>query len=145
MNALTTQRRSQSPSLFDEFFRDFAPGFFIQPLHGDPLPAQIKLDLQERDDAFELEAELPGVKKDDVHVEIDGSVVSLQAEVRQEDSKKQGRSVRSERYYGSVSRMVQLPAEVDESKAKAKYDNGVLRLTLPKKAGARSQRRLAIE
>jgi HSP20 family protein len=145
MNALTTQRRSQSPSLFDEFFRDFAPGFFIQPLHGDPLPAQIKLDLQERDDAFELEAELPGVKKDDVHVEIDGSVVSLQAEVRQEDSKKQGRAVRSERYYGSVSRMVQLPAEVDEGKAKAKYDNGVLRLTLPKKAGTRSQRRLAIE
>jgi len=145
MNALTSQFRSRSPGLFDEFFRDFAPGFFIQPLHGDPLPAQIKLDIQERDDAFELEAELPGVKKDDLQVEIDGSVVSLRAEVRQEDRKKEGRSVRSERYYGSVARMVQLPTEVDEGKAKAKYDNGVLRLTLPKKAGTRSQRRLAIE
>lgn len=144
MNALM-KRKTQTPSLFDEFFRDFAPGFFIQPLHGDPLPAQIKLDLHERDDAFELQAEIPGVKKDDIQVEIDGNVVSLQAEVRQEDSRKEGRSIRSERYYGSVSRMVQLPTEVDETKAKAKYENGVLRLMLPKKADARSQRRLAIE
>jgi HSP20 family protein len=139
------KRKTQTPSLFDEFFRDFAPGFFIQPLHGDPLPAQIKLDLHERDDAFELQAEIPGVKKEDIQVEIDGNVVSLQAEVRQEDSRKEGRSIRSERYYGSVSRMVQLPTEVDETKAKAKYENGVLRLMLPKKADARSQRRLAIE
>jgi HSP20 family protein len=144
MNALM-KRKTQTPSLFDEFFRDFAPGFFIQPLHGDPLPAQIKLDLHERDDAFELQAEIPGVKKEDIQVEIDGNVVSLQADVRQEDSRKEGRSIRSERYYGSVSRMVQLPTEVDETKAKAKYENGVLRLMLPKKADARSQRRLAIE
>lgn len=144
MNALM-KRKTQTPSLFDEFFRDFAPGFFIQPLHGDPLPAQIKLDLHERDDAFELQAEIPGVKKEDIQVEIDGNVVSLQAEVRQEDSRKEGRSIRSERYYGSVSRMVQLPTEVDETKAKAKYENGVMRLMLPKKADARSQRRLAIE
>lgn len=144
MNALM-KRKTQTPSLFDEFFRDFAPGFFIQPLHGDPLPAQIKLDIHERDDAFELQAEIPGVKKEDIQVEIDGNVVSLQAEVRQEDSRKEGRSIRSERYYGSVSRMVQLPTEVDETKAKAKYENGVLRLMLPKKADARSQRRLAIE
>ena len=85
------------------------------------------------------------MKKEDIQVEIDGNVVSLQAEVRQEDSRKEGRSIRSERYYGSVSRMVQLPTEVDETKAKAKYENGVLRLMLPKKADARSQRRLAIE
>jgi len=144
MNALM-RRKNHVPSLFDEFFRDFAPGFFVHPLHGDPLPAQIKLDVHERDDAFELQAEIPGVKKDDIRVEIDGGVVSLQAEVRQEDSKNEGRSIRSERYYGSVSRMVQLPTEVDETKAKAKYENGVLRLTLPKKAESRSQRRLAIE
>ena len=144
MNALI-KRKTHTPSFFDEFFRDFAPGFFIQPLHGDPLPAQIKLDVHERDDAFELQAEIPGVKKEDIQVEIDGNVVSLQAEVRQEDSKKEGRSIRSERYYGSVSRMVQLPTDVDETKAKAKYDNGVLRLVLPKKADTRSQRRLTIE
>ncbi|HEY0824484.1 MAG TPA: Hsp20/alpha crystallin family protein [Ramlibacter sp.] len=144
MNALT-RHRSHGPGLLDDFFRDFAPGFFIQPLHGDPLPTQIRLDVRERDDAFELEAEIPGVKKDDIQVEIDGNVVSLRAEVRQQDSKTQGRSLRSERYYGSVSRAVQLPTDVDESRCKAKYDEGVLRLTLPKKADSRSQRRLAIE
>ena len=79
MNALT--RRG---GLFDEFFRDFAPGYFIQPLHGDPLPAQIKLDVQERDGAFDVQAEIPGVRKEDIRVEIDGNVLSLQAEVRQE-------------------------------------------------------------
>lgn len=144
MNALM-RRKSHLPGFFDEFFRDFAPGFFVQPLHGDPLPAQIRLDVHERDDTFELQAEIPGVRKEDIQVEIDGTVVSLQAEVRQEDTRKEARSIRSERYYGSVSRMVQLPAEVDEAKAKARYENGVLRLTLPKKAGSRSQRRLAIE
>lgn len=144
MNALM-RRKTHAPSVFDEFFRDFAPGFFVQPLHGDPLPAQIKVDIHERDDAFELQAEIPGVKKEDIQVEIDGSLVSLQAELRQEDSRKEGRSLRSERYYGSVSRMVQLPTEVDEANAKARYENGVLRLVLPKKADTRSQRRLAIE
>ena len=138
MNALT---RRGSSSLFDDFFRDFAPGFFVQPLHGEPLPAQIKVDVQEREGAFEVQAEIPGVKKDDIHVELDGNIVSLQADVRQEDRQQQGgRVVRSERYYGSVSRSFQLPADVDESQAKARYENGVLTLTLPKKPNGRAQR-----
>lgn len=138
MNALT---RRSSQSLFDDFFRDFAPGFFVQPLHGEPLPAQIKVDVQERDGAFEVQAEIPGVKKEDIHVELDGNIVSLQAEVRQEDRQQQGgRVVRSERYHGSVSRSFQLPADVDESQAKARYENGLLTLTLPKKPGGRGQR-----
>jgi HSP20 family protein len=142
MNALT--RRG---SLFDDFFRDFSPGYFIQPLHGDPLPAQIRLDVQERDGAFEVQAEIPGVKKEDIQVEIDGNMLSLQAQVRQEDSTtgEEGRPLRSERYYGSVSRTVQLPTEVDDSQCKARYENGVLRLTLPKKAQEKSQRRVTIE
>ena len=142
MNALT--RRG---GLFDEFFRDFAPGYFIQPLHGDPLPAQIKLDVQERDGAFDVQAEIPGVRKEDIRVEIDGNVLSLQAEVRQEDRQEggEGRPLRNERYYGAISRSVQLPAEVDEAQARAKSENGVLRLTLPKKQETKSQRRVAIE
>ena len=142
MNALT--RRG---SLFDDFFRDFSPGYFIQPLHGDPLPAQIRLDVQERDGAFEVQAEIPGVKKEDIQVEIDGNLLSLQAQVRQEDSSagEEGRPLRSERYYGSVSRTVQLPTEVDDSQCKARYENGVLRLTLPKKAQEKSQRRVTVE
>ncbi len=134
-------------NLFDEFFRDFAPGFYVRPLHGDalPTPAQIRVDVKEDDGAYTVQAELPGVPKEDIQVSIDGAVVSLRAEVQQHDEKKDGEKVlRSERYYGSVARSFQLPMEVDAGKAKARYDNGVLTLSLPKKLEGRTQR-LAIE
>ena len=132
-------------SLFDDIFRDFTPGYFIKPLHGDALPAQVKVDVKEIDSGYVVNAELPGVNKDDIHVGIDGNVVTLRAEVKQEDTKTEGEKVlRSERYYGSVSRSFQLPTEIDASQAKAKYDNGVLALTLPKKT-ASSSKRLTVE
>ncbi|WP_416401887.1 Hsp20/alpha crystallin family protein [Alicycliphilus denitrificans] len=134
-------------SLFDDFFKDFAPGFYVRPLHGDglPAPSQIKIDVKEDDAAYTVHAEVPGVPKEDINVSIDGNVVSLRAEVRQHDEKKEGEKVlRSERYFGSVARSFQLPADVDAAQAKARYDNGVLTLTLPKLQGARAQR-LAIE
>lgn len=134
-------------SLFDDFFKDFAPGFYVRPLHGDglPAPSQIKIDVKEDDAAYTVQAEVPGVPKEDINVSIDGNVVSLRAEVRQHDEKKDGEKVlRSERYYGAVARSFQLPADVDAAQAKARYDNGVLTLTLPKKQGNKTQR-LAIE
>ena len=130
-------------SLFDDFFKDFAPGFYVRPLHGDALPApsQIKIDVKEDDAAYTVQAEVPGVPKEDINVSIDGNVVSLRAEVRQHDEKKEGEKVlRSERYYGAVARSFQLPVDVDATQAKAKYDNGVLTLTLPKKQGNKTQR-----
>ncbi len=134
-------------SLFDDFFKDFAPGFYVRPLHGDglPAPSQIKIDVKEDDAAYTVQAEVPGVPKEDINVSIDGNVVSLRAEVRQHDQKKDGEKVlRSERYYGAVARSFQLPVDVDAAQAKARYDNGVLTLTLPKKQGNKTQR-LAIE
>ncbi len=131
--------------LFDDFFRDVAPGYFVKPLHGDALPAQIKVDVKEIDGGYSLQAELPGVAKEDIHVSIDGPLVSLRAEVKQEDNKVEGeRLLRSERYYGAVSRSFQLPVDIDEGKAKAKFDNGVLTLSLPRKLNSASQR-LAID
>lgn len=130
-------------SLFDEFFRDFAPGFYVRPLHGDslPVPAQIKVDVRETDNAFTVDAEIPGVQKDDIHVTVEGAVVTLRAEIKQEDRKTEGDKVlRTERYYGSVARSFQLPAEVQADSAQAKYDNGVLRLSLPKKLAHSAQR-----
>src|SRR5574337_71666 len=103
-------------SLFDDFFKDFAPGFYVRPLHGDalPEPSQIKIDVKEDDAAYTVHAEVPGVPKEDINVSIDGNVVSLRAEVRQHDEKKEGEKVlRSERYFGSVARSFQLPADVD--------------------------------
>ncbi len=132
-------------SLFDEFFRDFSPGYLIKPLHGDPLPAQIKVDIKENDKHYTVHAEIPGVGKDDIHVSLDNGVVTLSAEVKQTDTQKDDEKVlRSERYYGMVSRSFQLPREVDGSGASAKYENGVLVLTVPKKAAA-GTKRIAIQ
>lgn len=134
-------------SIFDDFFKDFAPAFYVRPLHGDALPdpSKIKIDVKEDDAAYTVHAEIPGVAKDDIQVSIDGNVVSLRAEVQQKDEKKEGEKVlRSERYYGAVERSFQLPADVDAAQAKAKYDNGVLTLTLPKKQSG-ATRRLKIE
>ncbi len=142
MNSLVTRG-----SLFDDFFKDIAPGFYVRPLHGDgvPSPSQIKVDVKETDGGYTVQAEVPGVPKEDIHVSIDGNVVSLRAEVRQHDQKTEGEKVlRSERYFGSVARSFQLPVDVDAAQAKAKYDNGVLTLTLPKKQGGSAQR-LSIE
>ena len=130
-------------SLFDDFFKDVAPGFFIKPLHGDPLPSasQIRIDVKETDKEFTVQAEIPGVAKEDIHVSVDGSIVTLRAEIRQEDRQTEGEKVlRTERYHGEVSRSFQLPADIDEANAKARYDNGVLCLTLPKKVSNAPQR-----
>lgn len=134
-------------SLFDEFFRDLAsPGYFIRPLHGDPLPPQIKIDVKEDAENFIVHADLPGVSKEDIHVTIDGPVVALQAEIKQYDSsRRDARVLRSERYVGSVARSLQLPADIDESRASAKFDQGVLTLTLPKRSGGSASRRLRID
>lgn len=138
MNALTNRG-----SLFDDFFRDIAPGFYVKPLHGDPLPTpeKIKVDVKETDKAYLVQAEVPGVAKEDIHVSLDGNVVSLRAEVKQQDTAtKDEKVLRTERYYGAVSRSFQLPMEIDQAEARAKYDNGVLTLTLPKKLTGGSQR-----
>jgi HSP20 family protein len=80
-------------------------------------------------------AELPGVKKEDIKVNIDGDAVSITAEARVEKEAKEGeRVLHSERFVGKVSRAFRLAEEIDESRASAKYSDGVLELTLPKKA-----------
>ena len=138
MNSLVTRG-----SLFDDFFKDIGPGFYVRPLHGDNLPApgQIKIDVKETEGGYTVLAEVPGVAKEDIHVSLDGNVVNLRAEVRQHDEKREGEKLlRSERYYGAVARSFQLPADVDPAQAKAKYDNGVLTLNLPKKVGTAAQR-----
>lgn len=127
-------------SLFDEFFRDLSPGYFIKPLHGDPLPAQIKVDVKEGRDAYTVLAEIPGVSRDDIHVGVDGGVITISTEVKQHDQTREDKVLRSERYYGSVARSFQLPSEVDTTGCKAKYENGVLTLTLPKRAASSTKR-----
>lgn len=128
----------------DDLFR----GLFVRPLRlGFEMPEQIsvKLDVTRTDGAYSVKAEMPGVHKDDINVSIDGNVVTISGEVKKEEEEKKGAEViRSERYYGKVSRSFSLPQEVDESKAEAKYADGVLRLTLPMKS-KQTARRLTVK
>ena len=104
-------------------------------------PEQVRMDVREQKEAYVVHADMPGVKKDDIHVVIDGNQVSVAAEVKQEKEIKEGeRLLRSERYYGRVSRSFQLGHEIDDSKAVAKFTDGVLELTLPKKIASTSKR-----
>lgn len=121
-------------SLFDDLFKDFAPGFFVKPMQGDalPSPGQIRMDVKETPEAYTLEAEVPGVAKDAIHVKVDGSTITVQAEVKQSSSQSGESCLRSERYYGAVSRSVTLPVPINSQQAKAHYEHGVLSLTLPK-------------
>lgn len=132
--------------LLDEFLRDIAgPAFFVRPLHGEALPATIKIDVSEDAEGYTLHAELPGVNKQDIHVDIDGPVVNLKAEIKQQDRQTEaGRVLRAERYYGALSRSLQLPVDIDRDAAQARYDNGVLTLTLPKKRPDTSSKRITI-
>lgn len=127
-------------NLFDDFFSDVAPGFFLKPLHGDPLPSQIKIDLKESPEAYTILAEIPGVSKEDIQVNINGNSVTFKAEVRQQDCRKDENMLRNERYFGAVSRSVSLPVDIDNGLSKAKYENGVLTLTLPKRTSTPNNR-----
>jgi HSP20 family protein len=130
-----------SRGLFDELFRDVNPGYFIKPLHGDPLPTQIKVDVKENPNEFIVEAEIPGTSKENIHVNIDRNIISLSAEISQIDSQnKDDKLLRSERYYGEVTRSFQLPVDIDEAASKARYENGVLTLNLLKKQKQGGQR-----
>ena len=102
---------------------------------------EMRVDVSEKDNAYTVRADLPGVKKEDINVRIDGNIVQIDAEVKEEkDTKEGGKVLRSERYYGSISRAFTLAQDVDESKATAKCENGVLTLVLPKKTTTTSKK-----
>lgn len=131
-------RRTGLEPLFDDMLK----GFFVRPLsfETDTAPG-IRIDVKEDDKAYTVHAELPGVKKEDIHVQVDGSRVSLSAEVKRESEQRDGeRLLRTERYFGQVSRSFQLAQEIDEAAAQAEFNDGVLKLLLPKKAQPTSRR-----
>jgi HSP20 family protein len=130
---------------FEELFNELSRGFFVKPFAMPPeADLRMKVDVKEDEKAFTVQAEVPGVKKEDIQVDIDGNQVSVRAEVKQEKEEKKGEKiVYSERSYGMVSRSFTLPVDVDEKGAKAEYKDGVLNLVLPKKSGG-AARRIAI-
>jgi HSP20 family protein len=120
---------------------DLFKGFALRPVRFEQQVPQIKMDVKENDGAYVVHAEIPGVKKEDIKIDVEGNMVSISAEVKQEKEIKEGeRVIRSERYYGNVSRSFSLGQDVDQGAAQAKYSDGVLELTLPKRAGARASK-----
>jgi HSP20 family protein len=127
---------------FDNFegaLRRFFPATLLE---SDPAPLKMRIDVTENDRAFTIKADIPGVKKEDINVRVEGNMVQIDAESKSEkETKGNGDKVlRSERHYGSISRSFSLGQEVDEGKAQAKYTDGVLTLELPKKAPAPSSK-----
>lgn len=136
-------RRDAFGDVFDDVFK----GFFVRPLApeaGEPV-RRMTIDVTENEGAYKVTAELPGVRKDDIRVTIEGDQVSVSAESRAERETKDGdRVVHSERYVGKIARTFRLGQEIDEATASAKYADGVLELVLPKKAVA-GTRQLTIQ
>jgi HSP20 family protein len=130
-------RYNPADDAFDDLFR----GFFLRPVRFEgQQEVQIKVDVREDNKAYTVHAEIPGVKKEDIHVTVEGGFVSISAEIKNEKEVKEGEKLlRSERFYGSVSRSFSLGQEVDDSAVTAKYTNGVLELSLPKRAAAKTK------
>ena len=127
---------------FNSIVDDLFKGFLVRPVGYDasavnsPAP-RLSVDVTEKNGAYLVSADLPGVRKEDIHVDIDGAQVTLTAEVKREKQAADGeRMLHTERAFGKVSRSFTLPQELDEAKAEAKFRDGVLELTLPKKAAA---------
>jgi HSP20 family protein len=120
---------------FNELVDDLFNGFLVRPVAYQG--RAMKVDIAEKNGHYTVAAELPGVRKDDIQVSIDGTEVTLSAEVKREKQVEQDeRVLHTERVYGKLSRTFSLPQEVDEAKAEARFRDGVLELTLPKKAAA---------
>lgn len=116
----------------DDLFR----GFRVPAMRGAAAAApQMKLEVEEDDKSYTIHAEVPGAKKEDIKITVDGNQVTVSAEIKRESEKKEkGRVVHSERYYGNVYRSFALDTAVDEGKGTASYKDGVLELVLPKKS-----------
>jgi HSP20 family protein len=134
--------RVLDPALSDPFEsalrRFFAPVAF----EADTPALKMRVDVTEKDNAYLVKADIPGVKKEDINVRIDGNIVQIDAEVKREkETKGNGDKIlRSERYWGNISRTFSLAQDVDDSKVVAKYADGVLTLELPKKATSETKK-----
>jgi HSP20 family protein len=124
-------------NLFNEFFRPV----FVWDNRAPADVARIRVDVKETGEAYTVDAEIPGVKKDDIQVSIDGNEVAISAQLKSEIEEKDGEKwLRAERLHGRFERRFALPQEIDDGKASARFTDGVLSLTLPKKQAAAARK-----
>ncbi|MCB1926503.1 MAG: Hsp20 family protein [Rhodocyclaceae bacterium] len=126
---------------------DFFRGFFVRPVEfgKDDQIAPMRVDVRESAEGYEVHAEMPGVRKEDIQVNVEGPVVSISAERRQDKEQREGdRVIRSERHFGRIARSFQLGAELDAERTVARFADGVLTLKLPRK-DVQPKQKIAIE
>lgn len=130
--------RFDATSEFDDLLR----GLALRPAWRElQIQPEIRIDVSEGTSAYRIKAEMPGVDKNDIELSIDGNQVTIGAEVSRDSEHKDGETeLCTERYYGKSRRVFSLPGEVDGTKAEARYDKGVLSITLPKKANGQSRK-----
>jgi HSP20 family protein len=143
MSMLTRWNPFRQPGRFDpvtdidDLFRGFNLRPFLREIENAP---EMRLDVNEDDKAYRVTVDIPGVKKEDIEVSVEGNQVSIQAESKREESRISGKELHNERYIGRSYRAFTLPQEVDRDKCEAQYDSGVLTLTLPKKSNGQAKR-----
>jgi HSP20 family protein len=134
-------------SQIDRVFNDFTRGFGMpRSLWGDEASPFPSLEMHEEGNKVMLAAELPGVDEKDIDISADGQMLTISGEKKSEYESKEGQGYRTERTYGSFSRSVSLPFEIDPNKVDARFDRGVLKLSIEKPAGAQqSVRKIPIK
>eukprot|EP00835_Amoeboradix_gromovi_P007148 NODE_1102_length_1159_cov_0.287736.p1 type:complete len:161 gc:universal NODE_1102_length_1159_cov_0.287736:665-183(-) len=133
---------------FDDIFRDLEQSTNLGPRSMGTVGTSwhhMKMDMVELDNKFEVTADLPGIQKKDVDVKIDNNILSIRAERKQEREKKEGTSLVTEKRYGSMERNIMLPETCDADSANAEFENGVLKLTFPKKETPKSGKQITIK
>ena len=136
-NPFRTPARFETPAMFDDLFRNLG----LSPAWNQPeFASDMRVDITEDDDAYHIAAEIPGVAKDDIDVSVEGNRVAISAETKRETEKKDEKELVVERSWGRAYRAFALPGDIDGNRTEARYDKGVLTLTLPKKANGNARR-----
>jgi HSP20 family protein len=122
---------------FEQFFEQIVPRGWLRSTGWPRALAQApvfapSVDVIDRDDEVVVKAEVPGVTKEEIHVSLTGNLLTIKGETKQEQKEEKGDYYRCEISRGAFSRMVTLPADVDDTKAKAELRDGMLEITLPK-------------
>lgn len=137
-NPFRSVARFDPNSDFEDLFRGLSLRPFLREL--EKSVPDLRIDVQEDEKNYRVKIDVPGAKKDDIQVSIDGKLVRVEAEIKSEETHEDRKQVHTERYVGKSYREFGLPQEVDADKSEAQYDDGVLTLTLPKKNGGHAKR-----
>lgn len=114
-------------------------GRTLQKKNGWTKTFEPEIDLAEEKDSFIVKADLPGIKKEELDIKVEGRLLTLKGERKEEKETKEKNYYASERFYGAFTRMIELPADVKADQVKAAYKDGVLEITLPKTEGAKAK------